>query len=306
MESMPLIDTDAVKKCRKPDEHRFKVDGHRMLLIYTAPKFTEKRLRSHIRSLADETGVEIRVFHEAHPTRGKHTYVLAYFNGRFQTSSRKIFDVGMDHPTILAVRCKTDWQILLSYFPDEDEVSEQVSEEEGELAPLTLSDMKHWQQDVIALMRDNIRVMRPSLVKGRPTKDCKINVVLTRDRCGRSTLVSALKEAKPTSIHVIDGIVDMEELVAVQQIPHEEWDKQTLIINIGHTSDIKGLRAMYVFIDSTMLRACCDIWIFCNLHPVVTQDEKKRIVMYDMGRTNWENGQIGQLVPMELGSSKRA
>lgn len=302
MDTVALIDTPEVKKCRKLDEDKFKVDGQRLLLVYTTPEFSGRRVRAHLRKLASDIEVDVKIFVETDQLSMTRMYVLVRFHSRFQTTISENFRVGRNHPIMFAIRCKSDWHNILSYFPEDNEALEPVSEEDA--PPLTLSDMKYWQADVIRLMRDNVRIMRSRRTRSQPDGECKINIVITERKCGRSTLISILKESKPISVHVIEGIVDVEDLSALQFIPNNVWNRETLIINVGKTRDVKGLRAMYRVIDTSLLRICSDIWIFSRLPCTLTQDERQRVMMYGMDEVDWENGAIGPLIPIDLPTSR--
>lgn len=298
---IPLIDTDEVKKCRLIDVNNFRINGRRFLMVYTEPKFSEKRARIHMSDVYKKGPIDTRIFTEVHPTEGMRMYVLVDFQKVFQTTVHRLFEIRQNRPIVYAIRCKTDWCNVLSCYPESDAIPEQVSEEERPSPPPPgLSDMKYWQEDVVELMKANVSAMKPAIVKGRQTKDCKINIVVTRDRCGRSTLVSTLKRAKPISVHIVEGIADMEELAALRRMPPEEWNRETLIVNIGHTSDIEGLRAVYVFIDSLMTKTCRDVWFFSSQSPVVTADENGKVVAYGVDQADWENGKVGRLIPRRL------
>lgn len=301
-----MIETDQVKDCRRIHDDNFKTNGRRFLLIYTAPKFSAERVRTHIRDVCGNETAEVRIYLESHPTEGERMYALVDVHKRFQSIVSRVFDVNRNHPITFAVRCKTDWYSILACFPeDNDELECHSEEDEAVPAPLGVSDMKYWQVDVLALMKSNISVMKASTTKGKQLKDCKINMVVTRPKCGRSSLVSALKRAKPTSVHVIEGIVDMEELGDLKRIPVKMWDRQTLIVNIGCTSDIERLRAMYVFIDGLLTRTCWDIWFFSSLLCQVTQDENGKVAVYGVDYADWANSKVGQLIPRRLPRSRR-
>lgn len=304
MDAVALIDTPEVKKCRKLDESKFKVDGQRLLLVYTAPEFSGRRVRIHMRNLAGDIGIDVEIFMEADRPDVVRMYVMVRFHSRFQTTISENFRIGKNHPVIFSIRCKTDWNNILAYFPEDREALEPVSDEET--PPLGLSDMKYWQADVIRLMRDNVRIMKPRRTKNQLNAECKINIVLTKAKCGSSTLVSVLKKAKPVSLHVIEGIVDPEDLSELQQIPTDIWNRETLIVNVGKTWNVQGLRAMYAVIDALLLRICSDIWIFSSLPCTLTQDERQRVMMYGVEEADWENGIIGSLIPIEIGTSRRA
>lgn len=303
-DSVPLIDMEEVQACRLIDQNNFRINGRRFLMVYSDPKFSEKRAQMHMADIYGKGPVDVRAFTEVHPTDGTRMYVLVDFRGRFQTPVARVFEIRKNRPVIYAVKCKSAWCNILAYYPQCDDIPEWVSEEEDLApAPLELSDMMYWQDDVLGLMKDNVSAMKAQLVKGRQTKNCKINSVVTRDRCGRSTLVSALKRAKPTSVHIVEGITHMEELTALQHIPTTEWNRETLIISIGHTSDIEGLRAMYVFIDALLTKTCRDIWFFSSMPCAMAQDEK--LLVYGVDQADWENGKVGRLIPRRLPRSRR-
>ena len=307
-DSIPLIDMQDVKEwCRLIDENNFRINGRRFLVVYADPKFSEKRARIHMSDIYKKGPVDTRTFTEVHPTEGTRMYVLVDFQKAFQTTVHRLFEIRQNLPVVYAVRCKTAWCNILAYYPQCDDVPEWVSEEEERPPPPPpgVSDMKHWQEDVIELMKANVSAMKAVVVKGRQTKDCKINIVVTRDRCGRSTLVSALKRAKPTSMHIVEGIAGMEELTALRRMPPEEWNRETLIVNVGHTSDIEGLRAIYVFIDSLVTKTCRDVWFFSSQSPVVTLDENGKVLVYGVDQADWENGDVGRLIPRRLPRSGR-
>lgn len=308
MNPIALINTPEVKACRQLDDKsvKFKIDGRRFLLIYETAKLNPKRVRAHLCILADSEAVEVVIFIEDHPEEGVHTYVLVDFHKRFQSSAVRLLDINRHHPTMLVVKDNTSWYNILSYFPPQDEAPEYVPEVEEERPLLELADMKHWQADVIRIMRENVRVVKSGRSKGHQDKDCKINVVLTKERCGRTTLIAALKRAKPRSICVVDGIVDTADLVQLEQISQRSWNRETLIINVGDTLDMKGLRAMYVFIEATLTKVCCDIWIFTSMACVFAQDRAGKAALYGMGRVNWDEGKVGPLIPVELPRSNQA
>lgn len=319
MDSLPLIETDEVKDCRRIDDDHYRLNGRRFLLIYAAPKFGAERVRSHVRDVCGNKLADVRIYLEVHPTEGERMYVLIDTHKRFQSSASKVFDISRNHPITFAVRCKTDWYTILACFP-EDNAQLEYSPEDGESDPISslstvpasspvlleLSDMKYWQADVLALMRSNISAMRALTAKDRTLKGCKINTVITRCKCGRSSLVSALKRAKPASVHVVEGIVDTRELAALQRIPIATWNREILIVSIGTTSDIEGLDAMYVYIDAVLTKACRDIWIFSSLPCVMEQDESEKVVAYGVDQADWKNGDVGRLIPRRLIGSKRS
>lgn len=116
----------------------------------------------------------------------------------------------------------------------------------------SLRDMRFWQREVAAMIRDN-----------KKEQPCKVNFVMAHPKAGVSVLINALKRKSPLSIHSIYGVQSPKNILAAAAIPSEIWDNDTLLLKIGASKDIIGIEETVRYTITLATALCCrNLWIF--------------------------------------------